>query len=117
MATQSKLSKFVDCYGPDSVFAVGNFTTAGTGAVVTNEAQGFTVSRTNVGEFTIVFARGWKALTITFGLQHTTQAATPTITSVTPSTRTVIIKMLAGSTATETTGATIHVQALLRKSI
>lgn len=117
MATQSKLSKYVDCYGPDSVFAVGNFTTAGTGAVVTNEAQGFTVARTGVGAFTITFARGWKANTVTLGLQHTTQAATPVITAVSASGRTVVVSMLAVSTATETTGATIHVQALLRKAI
>lgn len=115
MATNLKSSNFVDCYGPSSVFAVGNFTTAGTGAVVTNEAQGFSVARTGVGAFTITFARGWKANTVTLGLQHTTQAATPVVTAV--SGRTVVVSMLAGSTATETTGATIHVQALLRKAV
>ncbi len=118
MAKSGGLSKFVDCYGPDSVFVIANFTTAGTGAPTVNEAQGVaTITRTGVGVFEITLNRSWKNACVTLGLQHTTQAATPVVTSVTPATRKIVVSMLAGSTATETTGAVIHVQILLRKSV
>jgi hypothetical protein len=118
MSKNTQLKKYVDCYGPDSAFAIANFTTAGTGAVTVGESQGISsIVRTGPGVFEITFARAWKNICVTLGLQHTTQAATPVVTSVTPATRKVVVSMLAGATGTETTGAVIHVQALLRVAV
>lgn len=119
MATNLKLAKFLDCYGPDSVVALVNFTTAGTGAVTTNEAQGVTVARTGVGTYLLTFARGWKAITVTTGFQFSTSAQIPLITAISAANRTVTITVVGagGTTAADTTGATIHIQAILRKAV
>ncbi len=121
MATGTKgAKKYIDAYGPDSVIAVAKFTTASTGAPTVVESQGLvSIARTGVGVFELTFLRTWREITVTTGFQFTTSAQIPIITSITPSTRKVVITVVGagGSTAAETTGATIHVQAILRTAI
>lgn len=118
MATNNKLDKYLSAYGPDSVMVLGSFTTAGAGAPTLGEGQGIvSVSRTGTGVYLLTLARGWKAITVTLGLQHTTQAATPVVTALSATARTVTVSMLAASTGTDTTGAVVHIQAVLRKAV
>lgn len=100
-------------FGPDRVDAFVSFTTAGTGAVTAIEQMGATVARSGVGAFTITMSRRMRGSTkyfVTCGLEHTTSAAVPVVTTNSPSTNTLIVTMLAAGVATETTGANIYVR-------
>lgn len=106
-------------FGPDRVDAYAIFTTAGTGAVTVVESFGCTVARSGVGAFTFTMARPNKGATkynVQAQLEHTTTAALPIVTTNSPTTKTVIISMLATATPTETTGATIHVRISTRNA-
>lgn len=106
-------------FGPDRVDAFASFTTAGTGAVTVIESMGCTVARSGVGAFTFTMSKPNKAATkynVQCQLEHTTTAALPIVTTNTPTSKTVIVSMLATATPTETTGATIHVRISTRSA-
>lgn len=114
------MKKYVDCYGPDAAFAVAQFTTAGTGAVTVVESQGLaSIARTGVGVFLLTYLRSWKNINVTIGAQFTTAAQTVIITGISQANRTVTLTVVGagGNTAADTTGLTIHVQALLRTAV
>jgi hypothetical protein len=118
-ALLNAIPKLAKVFGPDRADAICVFTTAGTGAVTVLESFGCTVARSGVGAFTITMARGMRGSTkyhVTTQLEHTTTAALPTVTTNSPSTKTVIVSMLATATPTETTGATIHVRISTRNA-
>lgn len=100
------------------------FTTAGTGAVTGFSTDGGVVSvtRTDVGLFSVVFAQGWQKLTplgLTVGGAAAAQVGRPTIRSITLSTRTVVIATVESDAAPidiETTGVTIYCAFRRRRS-
>ena len=117
MSVIARLGKFLGIFGPNSQsIAHGRFTTSGnTGAVTTNEANGFTVARTGVGVFVVTYAKAAKvAPTVTFSVQGSTTAQLFIITANTTTATTFTQVTAGGSTAVDTLAATIHVQAIQR---
>ncbi len=118
MAVNTKgFAKFVDCYGPDSVFAVGTITLAA-GTPTLAEGQGIvSVTKGTTGVYNLVLVRGWKAATVTATLQLGAVSNSIVLTTgVTSSSRTIQLTTATAGAAADLTG-TIHVQILLRKSV
>ncbi len=118
MAVQNKgFAKFVDCYGPDSVFAIATINLA-SGTPTLIEGQGVvSVTKGTTGVYNLVLVRGWKNACVTATLQLGAVSNSIVLTTgITPGTRTVQLTTATAGAAADLTG-TIHVQILLRKSV
>lgn len=117
MSTSILARAFAYFFGPSGTrVAYGSFTTAGTGAVTTLEAHGFTVARSGVGTFLVTMRNPCKGMVVSWAAQFTTTAQVPLITALSASagTFTVSIVTAASGTAVETTGLTLHLQVIQR---
>lgn len=105
---------------PHQPKAVGSFTTASTGAPTINQKDGVTsITRSNVGEFTIIFDEA--AAFYNFCLRcvmFTTAAQSVYVESINPTTKTVVIQVVTAGSATpaETTGMRIDFDCEMRRS-
>src|SRR4051794_32831115 len=103
---------------PHFLKAMGSFTTANTAAPTVNQRDGVTsITRSNTGEYTIVFDE--KAAFYNFAIRSvlfTTLAQGVYVKSITPATRTVVLQIAGagGATPADTTGMRIDFECELR---
>lgn len=109
--------------GPPRYTAICQFTTAGTGAITGFAGQGVvSVTRTGVGVFEALLAEGWIALqprAPAISGAAAAQLGRPVITSITRSTRKVVITVVdfqATPAAVETTAVTIYCEFALQRT-
>ncbi|MFT3927440.1 MAG: hypothetical protein QM778_33210 [Myxococcales bacterium] len=105
---------------PNQADAQGSFTTAGAGAVTVNQQDGVkSITRTNVGEITIVFEDFADFLNFCIrSVLFTTDAQRVFVKSNTPGTGTVVLQVVnaGGSTPADTTGMRIDFECDMRSS-
>ncbi len=97
-------------YGPGGVeLLTCDFTTSGTTAdVTTNEANGCTVARTGVGQFTVTFGRSYKSFQVGMSVQAATTAQLFKIGSRTTSSFVIDQVTAGGGTAVDTLAARVN---------
>lgn len=113
----SEFRKELTAFGPEQRVALGTFTTNSTNAPTIVDMQGVeSITRSNVGEFTVTLAHAAKHYNVTFGVEFTTAAQTVYVESKSATNRTIVFQVVGagGNTAAETTGLTVNFQVFLR---